>query len=93
MDENVYMTIVTLVAAEGNANCHLDSALVHDVIWAFAVPGSGLEHARVLLHSGRVDIAMFCMAPTAIEARSAAVALCEQACRGSPSLRGWADWT
>jgi hypothetical protein len=83
------MTVVTLVVTKDSVNRYLDSAMVHDVLWAFATAGTGLEHARVSIHADRLDIAVFCMGRTAGEARSAAVALCERACRDSPSLSGW----
>jgi hypothetical protein len=83
------MTVVTLVVTGVTANRHLDSAMVHDVLWAFATPETALQHARVAVHEDRLDIVVFCIARTPREAHSAAVVVCERACRDSPSLSGW----
>jgi hypothetical protein len=63
--------------------------MVHDVIWAFATPDTRLEHVRVARNRTQIDIAVFCLAGTEDKARTAAVAVCERACRNSPLLRGW----
>lgn len=83
------MTIVTLVRANDCPSRDLSGAMIHDVLWAFARPESGLEHVRVSAHIDRIDIAMFCLAKTALEAHAAAVSVCDRACHGSPKLYGW----
>jgi hypothetical protein len=83
------MTGVTLAAREITANRDLDSAAVHGLLWALATPDMGLEHARVLMRAGRIEIAIFCMARTAADARASAIAICTLACRDSALLSGW----
>jgi hypothetical protein len=85
----VYMTVVSLVATSASVDSAPDSTMIHDVIWAFATPETGLEHVRVARDLTQIHIAMFCLAPTEDMARSAAVTTCERACRNSPLLAGW----
>jgi hypothetical protein len=84
----MYMTTVRLCAT-GRANLEVDGALVHDALWARATPEARLEHMRVVVRPGRVDIAIFCRSAGEQQASSSAIRACELACRESPALSGW----
>ena len=82
------MTTVRLRATR-QANLEIKGAAVHDILWARATPETGLEHIRVAVRPGRVDIAIFCTSAGEDQALSSALRACELACRESPMLSGW----
>jgi hypothetical protein len=84
----VYLTVVTLIAVGDDAG-YLDAAVVQDVIWAFAVSETRLEHVRVAENVDGMDIVFLSIAENAERSRNAAVEVCRFACEHSPSLRGW----
>jgi hypothetical protein len=83
------MTVVTFARIREDANWPINCALLHDVIWALATSDAGLENVRVSGRKEKLDVALFCTAWTAEDARSKSIALCQNVCAVSPLLRGW----
>lgn len=83
------MTVVTLTMRQYDKWPQVNTAIVHDIIWALAAPDVALEHAHVVKFGRELRIALFFNARTPIEARSAGLRLCALACNFSPALQDW----
>jgi hypothetical protein len=83
------MTVVRLEVTQQAIHRHLDSATVHDIIWAFATPETGLEHVHVSAQGDHLHITLFSIARNVGEAYFVSTLTVDRACRESPLLAGW----
>lgn len=86
----MHLVQLRLTSSTGPAPDDADAHLIHDVLWALAPPGAGIEHIRARAGPDGIDLTLFLRhdVPDSDPDRYARALLATVA-RLSPALRRW----